>query len=431
MLIKNVFSHIVFVMKLDTQRQWFEQRLLARFLRYVKVETTSDKHTTSIPSSKGQLDFAAMLLKELKDLKIPNAALNKNGFVSATLPASSPLLKQQTIGFIAHLDTTPDLTGAHVKPLMHENYTGKEITLKQGIRLTPKASPALKNYLNRTIITSDGTTLLGADDKAGVAEIMTALEFLKNHQQIPHPNIEVIFTPDEETGRGMSKFPLKQIKSAVCFTVDGGEEGTIEIECFEAYSLKVTLFGQSIHLGEARGKLVNAVELASRLVEMLPKNESPQATDGRFGYYSCVELQATIERAQLEILIRDFTAKECKRRIKVVTSIINSLEQLYPGAQGKLEIKKQYSNMRQSLKTYPKLITILEQAIRCTGITPKSAYIRGGTDGARLSEMGVPTPNIFTGGHNFHSYREWIALPAMVRAAQTIIYIAYLWKEII
>ncbi|MBN1798116.1 MAG: peptidase T [Spirochaetales bacterium] len=414
-------------MDLDKQRQWFEQRLLARFLRYVKVETTSDKNMNTIPSSKGQLDFAAMLLQELKDLKIPNAALNTNGFVSATLPASAPSLKQQTIGFIAHLDTTPDLTGAHVKPIVHENYAGKAIALKRGIRLTPKASPALKNYLNRTIITSDGTTLLGADDKAGVAEIMTALEFLKNHPQIPYPNIEIIFTPDEETGRGMSRFPLKQIKSDVCFTVDGGEEGTLEIECFEAYSLKVTLFGQSIHLGEARGKLINAVELAARLVETLPKNESPQATDGRFGYYSCVELQASIERARLEILIRDFTPKECKRRIKVVTSIINSLEQLYPGARSNLEIKKQYSNMRQSLKTYPKLVTILEQAIRRTGITPKRTYIRGGTDGARLSEMGVPTPNIFTGGHNFHSYREWIALPAMVRATQTIIYLAELW----
>jgi len=417
-------------MNLDDQKQWFEKKLLARFLRYVRVETTSNKHTTSIPSSKGQLHFAAMLLNELKSLQIPQAALDENGFVSAILPTSSPSLKQQTIGFIAHLDTSPDVTGTHVEPIVHENYSGKALMLKQGIRLSPHDSPTLKNYLNQTIITSDGTTLLGADDKAGVAEIMTALEFLKNHPQIPHPNIEIIFTPDEETGRGMTKFPIKHIKSSVCFTVDGADEGTIEVECFEAYSLKITLRGQSIHLGDARGKLVNAVELAARLVEMLPKNESPQATDERFGYYSCVELQATIEHAQLEILIRDFNPKECKRRINVVASMIRTLERLYPGAKGKLKIKKQYSNMWRSLKAYPKLVTILEQAIRRTGVIPKRKYIRGGTDGARLSEMGIPTPNIFTGGHNFHSYLEWIALPAMVRAAQTIINVAELWSSV-
>ena len=262
-LIKSLFSHIVVIMDLDRYKQWFEQKLLARFLRYVKVETTSDKHAPSIPSSKGQLDFAAMLVKELKSLTISKAALDKNGFVCATLPASSPLLTEQTIGFIAHLDTTPDITGTHVKPMVHKNYTGRAITLRRGIRLTPQDSRALKNYVNQTIITSDGTTLLGADDKAGVAEIMTALEFLKSHPQTPHPNIEVIFTPDEETGRGMSKFPLKRIKSNVCFTVDGGEEGTIEVECFEAYSLRVTLFGQSIHLGEARGKLVSKPPLST------------------------------------------------------------------------------------------------------------------------------------------------------------------------
>jgi len=406
---------------------WFEKKLLTRFTRYVKIETTSSKHGGAVPSSKGQLRFASLLASELTKIGLSRAAVDENGFVYARLPAAGPRREKHTIGFMAHMDTSPDVTAKNVTPLVHERYDGKPIKLKDGAALDPRRSPALKDYKNQTIITSDGGTLLGADDKAGVAEIMTALEFLAAHPNIPRPAIEVIFTPDEETGRGMSRFPLKTVSSSVCFTLDGDEEGAVEIECFEAYSLRVVITGQSIHLGEARGKLVNAVELAALFVTMIPKNESPQATDGRLGYYCCVESRATLECAELEILIRDFNPAECKRRIGVVRSIAAAVRRLYPGARIAVEVKKQYANMRSSLRKYPGLISFLKEAVRRSGVPPRLKYIRGGTDGARLSQMGIPTPNIFTGGHDFHSRREWAALPAMVKAVMTIINIAAMW----
>jgi tripeptide aminopeptidase len=414
-------------MNLKEYIPWFEKKLLSRFVRYVKIETTSDKHAETVPSSKGQLYFARALVRELHKLGLTNAKLDGNGFVYAMLPASSSSAKKKTISFMAHLDTSPDVTAHNVLPLVHKNYNGKAIVLKNGVRISPHESPYLRAYKNKTIITSDGTTLLGADDKAGVAEIITAVEFLLLHPEIEHPTIEVIFSPDEEIGRGMDKFPMDKSKAEVCFTVDGSEEGAIEVECFEAYKLFITFTGRSIHLGEARGKLINAVELAARMISMLPENESPQATDGRFGYYCCIECTATIEKAKLEVLIRDFTPKACKRRIGVVRSIVKTIEKMYPGARGSVQVKKQYSNMWASLKAFPKLITVLEQAVLNTGITPIRKYIRGGTDGARLSAMGIPAPNIFTGGHNFHSYKEWTALPAMVRAVHTIVNISELW----
>jgi tripeptide aminopeptidase len=417
-------------MNLKTHLPWFEKKLLSRFVRYTKIETTSDKHAETIPSSKGQLYFAKTLVRELHEMGIKSAELDGNGFVYAVLPAASASASKNTIAFMAHLDTSPDVTAHNVLPVVHKNYNGKAIVLKNGVRLSPHESPELETYKKETIITSDGTTLLGADDKAGVAEIMTATEFLLSHPEIKRPHIEIIFSPDEEIGRGMDKFPIEKSKAHVCFTVDGSEEGAVEVECFEAYKLIITFTGRSIHLGEARGKLINAAELAGQMITMLPKNESPQATDGRFGYYCCIECKATIEKAELEILIRDFTPKECKRRVGVVTSIVKTVEKMHPGVGTDIKVKKQYSNMWASLKAFPKLVTVLEQAVLNTGIKPIRKYIRGGTDGARLSAMGIPSPNIFTGGHNFHSYKEWAALPAMVRATETIISIAYLWKEI-
>jgi len=416
-------------MNLEAHKEWFEKKLVSRFTRYVKLHTTSSKHNNTFPSTEGQRKFAALLEKELKSIGLTDVSVNQNGFVHALLPAVGAGREKQkhTIGFIAHMDTTPDVSGKDVNPLVHERYSGKPLVLKDDVVLSPREFPALKAYKNRTIITSDGTTLLGADDKAGVAEIMTALEFLAAHPEIPRPNIEVVFTPDEETGRGMTKFPLNDIKSKVCFTLDGDEEGAIEIECFEAYSLRVTFRGQSMHLGYARGKLVNAVELAALFITLLPKNESPQATDGRFGYYSCVESKATLEQAEVEVLIRDFDPKEARRRIGTVKSTAAAVERIYPGARVFIEETKQYANMRPALKGFPGLIAVLEEAVRRSGAAPHLKSIRGGTDGARLSQMGVPTPNIFTGGHNFHSKKEWAALPAMVKAAFTIIHIAELW----
>jgi tripeptide aminopeptidase len=424
----TAFSHILYKqMDVKEYTPWFEKKLLTRFTRYVKIETTSSKHGGAVPSSKGQLRFASLLAKELTKIGLSRAAVDENGFVYAVLPAAGPGREKHTIGFMAHMDTSPDVTAKNVTPLVHEHYSGKAITLKGGVALDPRRSPALKAYKNRTIITSDGTTLLGADDKAGVAEIMTALEFLAAHPEIPHPAIEVIFTPDEETGRGMSRFPLKTVRAGVCFTLDGDEEGAVEVECFEAYSLRVVIIGRSIHLGEARGKLINAVELAALFVTMLPKNESPQATDGRLGYYCCVESHAALERAELEVLIRDFNPAECTRRIAAVKSAAAAVRRLYPGARITVEVKKQYANMRSSLKKYPGLIPFLKEAVRQSGALPRLKHIRGGTDGARLCQMGIPTPNIFTGGHNFHSRTEWAALPAMVKAAVTIIHIAMMW----
>jgi tripeptide aminopeptidase len=408
---------------------WFAQRLLRRLVRYARIDTASDSHSAQRPTTEGQGKLAKILQTELKSLGVERSILDENGFLIAAMEAKKGCAKVPVIGFMAHLDTSDDAPAKGVKPVVHTDYDGRPITLEGGLILDPKDFPELKRYRGQTIVTTDGRTLLGADDKAGIAEIMTAVEHLVKNPDIPHGRLEFIFTPDEETGFGMSRFPHKKVRSRFCYTLDGGGEGVFETECFEAYKVEVRFKGKTIHLGKARGKLVNAVEMAAAFINMLPKEESPQATDQRFGYYSALEIKGHLEEALVRVYIRDFEPSECLRRIRALKSMTRTLESLYPGGQVELEQTKQYSNMRRFLRRHPEAVNHLKRAIRQTGITPVQRFVRGGTDGARLSEMGVPTPNIFTGGYNYHSRLEWAAIPSMVKASQTVVNLARIWAE--
>lgn len=401
-------------------RKWFESDLLERFDRYVRVHTTSDSHSSSTPSTDRQFDLARMLESELRDLGLTDVDLDDSCCLIARLPGNSA---GTPVGFMAHVDTAPDFTGENVHPQLHQNYDGKKIQLGDHY-LDPEKYPNLKQYEGETVITTDGTTLLGADDKAGIAEIMTATRYLLEHEEIARPPIEIIFTPDEEIGRGMDNFPVKKLQSTYCFTLDGSDEGSIEAECFTAFKATVTCTGYLIHPGTARGKLANANTMVANFIAMLPRNESPEATDGAFGFYCPGEISSTMGTATAEILIRDFDMATARRRIEYLESLAKTIEGAFPGGFVAVKAEQQYLNMAEYLTQHPSVIERLSHAIRETGIEPVIRQIRGGTDGARLCEMGIPTPNIFAGGQALHGRHEWIALPAMVRAAKTIVNLA-------
>jgi tripeptide aminopeptidase len=330
---------------------------------------------------------------------------------------------------MAHVDTAPDLTGKNVRPQVVENYDGGPIRLNETYTLDPKEFPELAGYVGGTIITTDGTTLLGADDKAGVAEIMSAVAFLQAHPEIPHGPIEIYFTPDEEIGKGMDRFPRDMAKAEFCYTLDGGDEGTVEAECFTAFKVEVNFHGKVIHLGSARGKLANAVTMAATYVSMLPRSESPESTDGRYGYYCPLEIRGDLDHAWLEVYLRDFELSEITRRVAYMESLARTIEGSFPGSTVELKAEKQYLNMREELEKRPEVIDYLKEAIRQTGMEPDLQIIRGGTDGARFTEMGVPTPNVFAGSHNMHSRFEWVAVATMARATHTIVNLVQLWSR--
>lgn len=415
----------------DIDQNWIEQRLLERFLHYVRIDTTSDRHSKSSPTTAGQLELARVLVEELEQLSVRDVELDEGGFLFAHLESNLKGSAKQPpeIGFIAHLDTSDAAPGKDVDPKVHQKYDGKIIALKEGVVLDPEEFPELRSYSGQKIITSDGRTLLGADDKAGLAEIMTAVEYLVNHPELPHGGIGIYFTPDEEQGLSMQRFPIKKISAKYCYTFDGGEEGTIEAECFEGYKADLRFIGKSIHTGVARGKLVNAIEMAAKFLSLLPGPESPQATDGRYGFYFPLEITGGIEETTLEVYLRDFEENEVQRRAAALESMARAVEAVFPRGRVEIKIEKQYANLRRYLQDVPKVLQYLEQAIRETGIEPVYKIIRGGTDGARLSELGVPTPNVFTGGHNFHSRQEWAAVPAMIRAVNTAVNLCRLWAE--
>ncbi len=413
------------------EKCWIEKRLLERFLRYVGIDTTSDRHSQDSPTTPGQLELARVLAAELRELGLEDVELDGAGFLFAHLESNlaGDVSSPPEIGFIAHLDTSDAAPGKDVKPRLHESYDGEPVVLQDGIVLDPGEYPELLRYQGQTIITSDGTTLLGADDKAGLAEIMTAFEYLKKHPEIEHGPIGIYFTPDEEQGLSMQRFPIDKISAKYCYTFDGSEEGAIEAECFEGYKAEMRFVGKSIHTGVARGKLVNAIEMAARFLSLLPGAESPQATDGRYGFYFPLEISGSIEQTTVEIYLRDFEEPEVLRRIEGLRSVARAVEAVFPGGRVKVNTEKQYANLRRFLQDAPEVLEYLEQAIRDTGLEPRHKIIRGGTDGARLSELGVPTPNVFTGGHNYHSREEWAALPAMVRAVQTAVNLCRLWAK--
>ncbi len=413
--------------------KWIKEQLLDKFLRYVKIDTKSDAHNTSvIPSTICQWDLLNMLKKELEDLGIDKITLNEHGYLIAVLESNlKDGEKAPVIGLMAHVDTSPDMSGTNVKPQIVENYKLNDIVLGNGYTLKTEEYPDLLKHEGDTIITSDGSTLLGADDKAGVAEIMTALTWFKNNHNVAHGEVEIIFTPDEETGKGLDFFNKDWLNSRCCYTIDGSELGSIETECFNASGFEVKFKGRVIHPGSARGKLINAVSMAGTFLNLLPANESPEATDGRYGYYSPMEIEGNLDEAKLGGILRDFDSKELSRRIEALDAYGKAVEAKYPGGIVEVKTRKQYSNMFEYINKDMKVIEILEKAVTEAGVAPSREIIRGGTDGSRLSEMGIPTPNIFTGGHNYHSRFEWASVNTMVKASETIINLIQLWaKEI-
>lgn len=401
--------------------------MVERFIRYVKVNTQSDRHIEDIPSTKGQWDLAWMLESELKALGLVDVSLDNHCYLIARIPASSGMENKPCIGLMAHMDTASDVTGANVKPALLRNYQGNSIELSAGYVLDPKNYPDLAEHIGDTIITTDGTTLLGADDKAGVTEIMTAIEYLVRNPEITHGPIEIFFTPDEETGKGMDKFPLAKVKSIACYTFDGGKAAEIESECFTAYSVHAEFSGQVIHIGAARGKLANAVAMAAGFVNLLPRSESPEATDEWFGYYCPIEINGSLEHAELDIYLRDFTNAGMERRIEAIKTFAKTVEAQHPSGKVSLTIKKQYLNMKEELDKHPEVLSNLIKAIEMTGAEHGTRPIRGGTDGSRLTEMGIPTPNVFTGGYNYHSRYEWASVSEMSLAVQTILNLVQCW----
>lgn len=411
-------------MKLENLSAPFVPKLLERFLDYTKRWTTSDSAIADqgiMPSSEGQKDFANSLVKNLQDLGISDVRVSDNFYVYAKIPSSEGCEKIPSIGFLAHLDTTEEVSGKNVNPQIIENYDGNKIYLKENVVLDPTLDLELSDAIGDTIITTDGTTLLGADDKAGIAIIMTAIDVLLKNKEIKHGPLEIIFSPDEETGHGMDKVPLEWISSKFCYTVDGGNAGEIESECFNAWKSEIIFTGKAKHTGTARPDMVNAITMASDFITSLPKHESPETTDGYQGFYAPMEISGHIEKAYVTLFLRDFEQDGMKRRKSFVESLAKMIEEKYVGSNVVVNHTQQYLNMKEGIAKNPEIMEKLVNAVKHSGLQPVFKPIRGGTDGSRLTELGIPCPNIFTGGHNFHSKREWASLSQMVYGVLTLL----------
>lgn len=403
--------------------------ILERFISYVRIDTQSSDASESFPSTEKQKDLAARLKPELEALGLSDVQITPWSYVLATLPTNQQG-KVPTIALLAHMDTSPDVSGAGVEPKFHENYQGQDLVISPSDDVVLKVSenPYLKEQLGKTIITASGKTLLGADNKAGIAEIMDALTYLVEHPEAPRPNIRVVFTPDEETGRGVEHITAAEIGADYGYTVDGEKPGEIEDETFCADSLEITVTGINVHPGMAKGKLVNAVKVAARIIEKLPKAAlSPETTADREGYVHPHQVTGNVETAVIKFLIRDFTVKGLKRSEKKIAGIARRVTAQFPGARSEVKVIESYRNMKVVLDKHPEVLAKAEKAIAMAGYLPQRASIRGGTDGARLSFMGLPTPNLFTGGFNFHSRQEWIAIEDMRKASEVIVHLMKLW----
>ncbi|MDR0623548.1 MAG: peptidase T [Treponema sp.] len=406
-----------------------EELLVPRFLKYVRYWTESDRHIKETPSTGGQWDLARALAEELKDLGLTGVELTDHCYVIARIPPSPGKEAVPAAGFLAHIDTASDVSGRDVRPRLVRNYDGEKIPLSGGLFLDPAADAELAAQKGKDIIHTDGTTLLGADDKAGVAEIMGAVEYLLSHPAICHGPVEIIFSPDEETGKGLPEFPLERIRSKVCYTLDGGPQGELEAECFNAWKADVTFQGKVIHIGAARGRFANAALMAATFAVSLPRSESPEATDGYFGYYCPMEIKGDLEKASLEVFLRDFDRAGMDRRLAALEAIAKTVEAQFPGGKVTVEAQNQYYNMKEKIDQFPEVLEVLKKAALNTGVEFRFKPIRGGTDGSRLTELGIPTPNIFTGGRNFHSPLEWVSVPEMVRACILVIELIRLWGD--
>ncbi|KJU71226.1 peptidase T [Clostridium baratii] len=401
-----------------------------RFLEYVKVDTKSDEETRTTPSTKGQLELGKILAEELKSIGLQDVRIDEFGYVYGTVKGNIDK-KVPTVGFISHMDTAPDMSGHNVKPQIVENYDGGIVTLNKelNIKLDPKELPELKNYVGKTLITTDGTTLLGADDKAGVSEIITAMEYLINHPEIKHGDIKVGFTPDEEIGEGADHFNVKGFDADFAYTVDGGALGELEYENFNAAGAKVVIKGKNVHPGSAKNKMINSTLVAHEFLNMLPLDEVPEKTEGYEGFSHLMSINGTVENTEMSFIIRDFDSKEFDRRKEEFINAKEKLNSIYGKDTVNVEIKDQYRNMKEMIEPHMYIVDIAKKAMEMSDITPNIVPIRGGTDGARLSFMGLLTPNMFTGGENFHGRYEYIAIESMEKAVETIINIVKLCAE--
>lgn len=404
----------------------FNDSVRDRFIRYTTYDTMSDGNASGNrrPTTEGQEELLLVLKKELEELGL-ETYYGEEKVVMGVLKGNT---SGTTIGFMAHVDTADDCNGNGVKAKVWSNYDGGVIELEDGVVLDPEKDKDLLLYKGKEIITSDGTSLLGSDDKAGVAIIMEALKYLVEHPEVKRPDIEVYFTPDEETGSGMDMFPYDRLKSKCCYTVDGEAEGEVELECFNAATVEILLKGVSIHLGSARGTMVNAVTMASHIVTSLPQAESPEATDGRYGYYCPLVLEGTATEAKLSVFIRDFDIEKFQHRIESVEKIVAAVEALY-GGEIKANVSVSYHNMAEANKKNPGAIEAVYSASQKLGLAIREEIIRGGTDGARLAETGVACPNLYTGGHNLHSLKEWIAVDAMSNSINLCLGIIDYWSK--
>lgn len=401
-----------------------------RFLDYVKIDTQSDPHSPTQPSTMKQKDLSRLLVSELKALGIEDAELDSHGYVYATLPSNTD--KQvPTICFCSHVDTSPDSSGKDVKPIIHEDYQGQDLVLPddatQVIRLSDH--PKLDNQFGNDIITASGTTLLGADNKAGVAEIMDMVHFFVNNPTVKHGPIRILFTPDEEIGRGVDKVDMKKLNADFGYTVDGEKRGSLEDETFSADAAIVTINGVSAHPGFAKGKLVNAIKVAAAFLNALPQDLSPEATEGRTGFLHPHYISGQAEQISLRFILRDFDTSKLSEKASLLNDAATKALSQWPGSSIDIEIKEQYRNMKEILDEHPQVVEYAEEAIRRAGMEPSKSSIRGGTDGSRLSFMGLPCPNIFAGEHAFHSKHEWVSRQDMQKAVMTCVHIACLWEE--
>ncbi len=402
-----------------------------RFLRYVVIDTQSDPASPTCPSTEKQKDLGRLLASELKAMGLSDAHLDQHGYVYATIPANTPK-KVPVICFCSHMDTSPDCTGKGVKPQIVKNYRGGDIVLPADPTQIIRAAeyPALSDQIGHDIITTDGTTLLGADNKAGIAEIMDAAQFLIDHPEIRHGEIKILFTPDEEIGRGVDKADLKKLGADFAYTMDGESAGHIEDETFSADGASITIEGVSTHPGFAKGKMEHAIKIASAIVDRLPKNTcSPETTEGKEGFLHPVGISGALEKARIDFIVRDFTDQGLKDKEALLEGIVKDVMKDYPRSTYRMEVKQQYRNMKQVIDRHPEIVDYAIEAIRRTGLKPVKASIRGGTDGSRLSFMGLPCPNIFAGEHAFHSRLEWVSRQDMEKAVQTIVHLVTIWEE--
>lgn len=401
----------------------WKEKLLNRFLAYVKIYSTSDAESETTPSTPRQWDIAKYIAEELKTIGLEDVSLDDNGYIMGYVPSNLENDDRPAIGFISHYDTSPDFSGENVKPQIWENYDGSDLVLNQttGFTLSPSKFESLKNYIGQTLITTDGNTLLGADDKAGCAEIVTAAEYLIAHPEIKHGRIAVGFTPDEEIGRGAHKFDVAKFGAEWAYTMDGSEVGELEYENFNAAGAVVKIHGLSVHPGYAYGKMVNAGLLAAEFIQMLPVDETPATTKGFDGFYHLMDITADISEAKLQYIIRDHDEEKYEARKKFMEEKVSEFNQKYGAGTAEVEIKEQYRNMKQQFEGKMHIIDLAAKAMKEAGIEPKIKAIRGGTDGAQLSYMGLPCPNIFAGGMNFHGPYEYVALESMEKATEVII----------